>query len=397
MTRVVAIYFPQLHAIPENDRWWGKGFTDWTNVKKAQPLFPGHYQPRVPLDGHYDQSKREVIRRQVSLAREYGVDAFSHYHYWFEGKQLLQTPTNLFLEMKDLKIEFCLSWANETWSRRWDGQDHEILIEQRHTPRRELWEAHFQYLIRAWTDERALRIDGRPLFQIYRPAKIAQLGQMLDYWQTRARAYGIDGIHFTAVCQSSLPPWEIHRHFDSVMLFQPFFAHYSLAARHPSLTARIGGRIANMFPAAIANPAKKFVDDLSRPLRLPYDRTWREIVANRIDRVFTHFEGAFVDWDNTARYGNRAMLWDGATPERFERWMQRLLTKVETYPERQRLVFINAWNEWAEGAYLEPDERHRYAYLEALRRARASVAANRSGARVVAHEAPAPSVGDNGA
>ena len=370
MTKIVAIYFPQLHRVAENDRWWGDGFTDWTNVRKARPLFPAHYQPRVPLDGYYDQSRTEVIRRQVAMAREYGVDAFSHYHYWFEGKQLLETPTNLFLEMKDLEIEFCLSWANETWSRRWDGRDHEILIQQRHSPRPELWEAHFQYLIRAWTDPRALRVDGRPLFQIYRPDKIERIGEMFDYWQSRARAYGLDGIHFSAVCHYELPPWDVHRHFDSAMLFQPFVAHWTRSHRQHSRGPHLLAPLRRFVPEKLIARAWALRDRLHEPHRHDYDSTWQEIIDRAPERAITCFEGAFVDWDNTARYGKRATLWEGATPAKFEEWMRRLLAKVERYPERQRLVFINAWNEWAESAYLEPDERYGRGYLEALRNAR---------------------------
>ena len=203
------MYFPQLHAIPENDEWWGKGFTDWVNVKKARPLFDGHYQPRVPLDDYYyDQSKLEVLRWQVKLARSYGIYGFCHYHYWFDGKQLLETPTNLMLANKDIGMPFCLSWANETWSKRWDGRDHHILIQQTHPPDEESWSRHFDYLIRAWTDERAIKIDGRPVFVIYRPHRISKIDEMLSYWQDRARQSGLKGLYFIFQKQYDLPDYE---------------------------------------------------------------------------------------------------------------------------------------------------------------------------------------------
>jgi lipopolysaccharide biosynthesis protein len=178
LVRLIAFYFPQFHAIPENDEWWGNGFTDWVNVKGAQPQYPGHYQPRVPL-GHryYDQSHVDVLRWQVDLAKRHGVSGFCHYHYWFGGKQLLQTPTNLVLENKDIDLPFCLCWANETWSRRWDGRDHHILQEQTHTPDPALWRAHFEYLSRAWSDDRAIKINGRPLFLIYRAHRVEQIAE----------------------------------------------------------------------------------------------------------------------------------------------------------------------------------------------------------------------------
>ncbi|MGC9022906.1 MAG: glycoside hydrolase family 99-like domain-containing protein, partial [Dissulfurimicrobium sp.] len=185
--RPVAFYFPQFHAIPENDEWWGKGFTDWVNVKKARPQFKGHYQPRVPLGGrYYDQSKKDVIAWQIELARSYGLYGFCHYHYWFDGKQLLETPTNIFLESKELDFNFCLAWANETWSRRWDGRDHHILIQQTHIPDKDRWLAHFRYLIRAWSDERAIKIDGKPVFLIYRAHRIENIGEMFDFWREMA-------------------------------------------------------------------------------------------------------------------------------------------------------------------------------------------------------------------
>ncbi|MBL8512473.1 MAG: glycoside hydrolase family 99-like domain-containing protein, partial [Betaproteobacteria bacterium] len=166
----IALYFPQFHRIPENDRWWGEGFTDWTNVKKAKPQFEGHSQPRVPKDGrYYDQSEVETIRWQVGLAKSHGIYGFCHYHYWFDGKQLLEAPTNAMLDHPDIDFPFCLAWANETWSRRWDGRESDVLISQTHPPVKERWEQHFQYLIRAWKDPRAIKMDGKPVFLIYRP------------------------------------------------------------------------------------------------------------------------------------------------------------------------------------------------------------------------------------
>ena len=169
-SKIIAMYFTQLHTIPENDKWWGEGFTDWNNVRRAEPLFDGHFQPRVPLgSNYYDQSHLETIRGQVELAKSYGIYGFCHYHYWFDGKQLLETPTNLFLQNPGIDFPFCLSWANETWSKRWDGRDHDILIQQTHPATEESWLRHFEYLIKAWSDKRAIQIDGKPVFVIYRP------------------------------------------------------------------------------------------------------------------------------------------------------------------------------------------------------------------------------------
>ncbi|MBE9242842.1 glycoside hydrolase family 99-like domain-containing protein [Synechocystis salina] len=373
MVRLVALYFPQLHPIPENDQWWGKGFTDWVNVKKAQPLFPEHYQPRVPKNSnYYDQSQEETIRQQVKLAQEYGIYGFCHYHYWFDGKQLLETPTNIFLKNKDLDIKFCLAWANETWSRRWDGQDHDILQLQTHPPEVERWALHFDYLIQAWTDERAIKIDGKPVFLIYRPQKIYEIGKMFDYWQTKAKEYGLKGIFFIAINQYQLPEKNILRHFDGVMLFQPFFTAFNLKNKNLSIFKRAFLKLYKYLPL-------KFKDLLillqlktsDKPISTTfydYDEIWKNIIASKITSKLPVFEGAFVDWDNTARYGNRATIFEGATPEKFEYWLKNLVSKVSKKNDNEQLIFINAWNEWAESAYLEPDERYGLKYLESLKK-----------------------------
>jgi hypothetical protein len=374
--KVVAIYFPQLHAIPENDAWWGKGFTDWVNVERARPLYRGHNQPRVPLGGvYYDQSEPAVIRRQVAMAREYGVGAFCHYHYWFDGKQLLETPTDLFLGMKDLDMEFCLSWANESWSRRWDGQEHLVLQAQTHPPTKEAWGRHFDYLIKAWTDRRALRIDGRPLFLIYRSERIPELGNMLDYWRERARKHGIDGLYFMTVVQHLMPPTDTLRHFDALFLFQPFVSYFGLRDATPPTPWKHWSRLAlARVPSRYRLRAQTLLERCEGPTLTSYDRVWQRIIASKVEAPIRAYEGAFVDWDNTARYGRRATIYHGASPARFQHWMTKLVAKVGQRPVGERLIFLNAWNEWAEGAHLEPDEKSRFGYLEALRSALATAA-----------------------
>lgn len=378
MIRFIAIYFPQFHAIPENDRWWGAGFTDWVNVERARPLYPDHHQPRVPAGGRYDQSDARVIRRQVEMAREYGLSGFCHYHYWFEGKQLLETPTNLFLDMKDLDFPFCLSWANETWSRRWDGQEHHVLQLQTHTPSLAAWERHFQYLIKAWSDPRAIKIDGKPIFFIYRPDKIEKAGEMFDYWQTRARQYGVDGLYFVAVSQYKTPDWETLRHYDAVFRFQPAVATVTLAEANPPFYRRHFSRLRALIPRPLAIRLQAAIDRMHQPRILDYDDVWQKIIEQPVDRAITTLEGAYVDWDNTARYGKRATIYRGARPERFQHWLERLADKVRANqrPEEQ-LILINAWNEWAESAYLEPDTRWGDRYLQAVRNVAAQPAARR--------------------
>jgi Glycosyltransferase WbsX len=226
--KLIAMYFPQLHAIAENDEWWGKGFTDWNNVKTAVPQIDGQYQPRIPKDNnYYDQSKIETIRAQVKLAKDHGLYGFCHYHYWFDGKQLLETPTNLMLEHKDIDFPFCLSWANETWSRRWDAQEHQMLIQQTHPPTKESWRKHYDYLIKAWKDPRAIKVEGKPVFVIYRPQRIEKIDEMLAYWKELAIADGLKGLYFIFQKQFELPKRDSLKSFDAIFQFQPFEAIYA--------------------------------------------------------------------------------------------------------------------------------------------------------------------------
>lgn len=369
--RLIAFYLPQFHAIPENNSWWGEGFTEWTSVRKAGPLFRGHRQPRVPLDHQYrDLSDIKSIEWQVDLAKQYGIHGFCHYHYWFDGKQLLQKPTNLFMDAKYLDLEFCLAWANETWSRRWDGQDHHVLQLQTHEPDQRLWEQHFKYLINAWTDERAIRINNKPVFIIYRPHKITQLGNLFDYWQTRARSYGLDGIHFLTMKQYAFPDEACLRHFDGIIQFQPFDALHSMQRpAHPLSANNLARSLLSGQALALVEKTLYYLKSrYGSPALQDYDAVWSRIIEQAENLDDRWFPGAFVDWDNTARYGRRAMVFKGASPARFEYWLGKLLYTLQQKKRNQPYVFINAWNEWSEGTYLEPDQHSGYGYLEAVRR-----------------------------
>lgn len=369
LVKLVALYFPQLHAIPENDEWWGKGFTDWVNVKRAVPQFRGHFQPRVPLDDrYYDQSQMETLKWQISLAKKYGVHGFCHYHYWFEGKQLLETPTNMMLASKEIDFPFCLAWANETWSRRWDGRDHHILQEQTHRADKPMWERHFNYLFRAWSDDRSIRIDGKPVFLIYRSHRIDKIDEMFDFWRGLAHQRGLPGLFLIAMKQYEYPMPEVLKHFDGSMHFQPFEALYS-----PDYPGPVTDNSKLLRPFRLL-PEK--IQDLLRAIRYKffpaltfydYEAVWQQMLKVERDGGIPTFPGAFVDWDNTARYVNRARIFKGASPERFSYWFKQLVAETAKRPPPEQLIFLNAWNEWAEGSYLEPDARHGYKYLEAVK------------------------------
>ena len=368
--RALAFYFPQFHAIAENSAWWGEGFTDWVNVRRARPQFAGHAQPRVPLGGrYYDQSRKDTLEWQIDLARRHALAGFCHYHYWFDGKQLLETPTNLVLENRDLDFPFCLAWANETWSRRWDGRDHHVLQAQTHRPDPQLWRRHFEYLFRAWSDPRAITIDGRPVFLVYRAQLVQRLGEMIDLWREEAHRRGLPGLYLIAMKQFEFPVPEVLRHFDATMQFQPFEALFS-----PDFAGKVFETSA---PVMALRRLPERAQDLLRAIRYAwfsglsfydYDLVWKHILKVEREGGIPSFPGAFVDWDNTARYVKRARIFRNATPERFEHWFRQLVEVTASRPEPEHTIFVNAWNEWAEGAYLEPDERNGLAYLEALKR-----------------------------
>lgn len=369
--KLIAIYFPQFHAITENDNWWGKGFTDWDNVRSGTPQYPGHDQPRVPLNGnYYDQSRLETLHWQVDLARQYGVYGFCHYHYWFDGQQLLQTPTNLMRDNPDIDFPFCLSWANETWSRRWDGRDHHVLMKQTHPPTQISWRAHFDYLIRAWTDPRAIKVDGKPVFVIYRPQNIEKLEEMLEFWRTLAHQHGLPGLYFMFQKSYVLPNRSQLKCFDGMFQFQPFEAINSPGYNKDSIRHSLLFRMVRSLPERYQDWMRGFRAKFINELTLhDYETVWRALIEVRAEPGLTTFPGAFVDWDNSSRYKRRATIFKGATPQVFGHWFAKLIDSMPLRNLPENFVFLNAWNEWSESAYLEPDEKYGYQYLEAVRRA----------------------------
>jgi hypothetical protein len=369
--KVIPFYFPQFHAIPENDAWWGSGFTDWNNVRASRAQFPGHHQPRVPAgQRYYDPTDPAVLRWQVELARAHGLHGFCLYHYWFDGKLLLEQPAGLMLRDRTLDFPLCLAWANESWTRAWTGHATTVLIEQRHRPDPTLWKRHFEYLFPFWTDPRAITIDGRPVFLIYRPESIPGLEQMLDCWNELGAARGMPPVFLVAVKTHEFLHGHLPTFFDAVVKFQPREVYNSPSFERKSAFASPLLQRLRVLPEGLINVLSRLRHRVARLEKVDYDDVWSHIVESakadvREGRARV-FQGAFVDWDNSPRYGPKAKVYVGASPEQFEHWMSRLLDVVRGTPEP--LVFLNAWNEWAEGAYLEPDERHGMAYLEAIRR-----------------------------
>ncbi|WP_028403413.1 glycosyltransferase WbsX family protein [Ectobacillus panaciterrae] len=343
--KIIAFYLPQFHRIPENDQWWGEGFTEWTNTRRAQPLFHRHYQPREPLNNYYYNLTDPTTRRwQAEIAKKYGIYGFCYYHYWFKGKQLLERPFNEVLRLGEPDFPFCLSWANESWTRTWDGGNNDILIGQEYG-HREDWKKHFDYLLKAFLDNRYIRINNKPVFLIYRPELIQHCEEMLNFWNDLAKEAGLDGIYFIRTLNGF--PYVEKNGFDASVEFEPMYT-----LRHDYL------------------PNPHILDSPYRPMFADYDATWDRIVS-RVPQDKNNnpiIPGAFVDWDNTARLKKNALIYRGATPEKFGKYLSVRIQRAKSI-YNSNYLFINAWNEWAEGTYLEPDKRYGFRYLEEVKKA----------------------------
>jgi hypothetical protein len=338
--KLIAFYLPQFHAIPENDKWWGRGFTEWTNVTKAVPQFIGHHQPQLPIDGGlYDLHNIEVMKRQIELARQYGIGGFCFHHYWFGGKRLLEKPVNNFLAHEEFAMPFCLCWANENWTRRWDGLENEVLIAQNHSPADDL--AFIEEAARYFRDKRYIRINDEPLFIVYRPLLFPDIKETVKLWRDYCRRTDIGEIYIAGVNAFAFNnPQEFG--FDAVVEFPPnnFFSN-DITDQIFTMNSSFGGRI--------------------------YDYTCCVERSNHFKRDgFITFKGVMPGWDNTARKPNNPAIFYGSNPQIYQRWLESViqLTKISVSSEHQ-IVFINAWNEWAEGAHLEPDRKYGYGNLQA--------------------------------
>lgn len=340
--RLIAFYLPQYHPIPENDRWWGKGFTEWTNVTRARPLFPGHHQPQLPADlGFYDLRVPETRAEQAALAREYGIHGFCYYHYWFNGKHLLERPFAEVLASGQPDFPFCLCWANENWTRRWDGAEQEILIGQNYGDDDD--RAHIHWLLQAFRDPRYIRIGDKPLMLIYRAHHLPNPRRTLDIWRREARKAGIGDLFMCRVENFANERDDPHAlGFDASVDFQPDWK--TLADDHPEVVLPNGHIVVDYALQAEAQ--------LQRPAPAHY-----------------RFPGVTPGWDNSARRKQKAFIIADSTPEAYGYWLETTIRQTLQRPEEERIVFVNAWNEWAEGNHLEPDQRYGRAYLEATRRA----------------------------
>lgn len=360
MTKVIAAYLPQYHVIPENSKWWGEGYTDWVGVKVAKPQYKGHLQPNVPLKGYYDLSDWQVLDEQAKLARAYGVYGFQIYHYWFNSnQQLLQTPSENLLKHKEIDINFLFAWDNSSWVRTWsniknsnqwaptmdkvDDKGRSMLAEVIYGCEED-WKKHFDYLLPFFKDDRYIKINNKPAFTIFNPFNDTNtLQNMCEYWNKLAVQAGFDGMAIISAANRK------NVRFEYVYRYEPF----SSCSFRESLERKI----------------KQFISkETKKPMFYDYDSHWKRILKNtEKETKEKFFPGAFVMFDDTPRRGNKARIVKGAAPEKFESYFSRLLEICEE--KQYEYVFLTAWNEWGEGAYLEPDKANNYAYLEALKRA----------------------------
>ncbi|GHV73370.1 hypothetical protein AGMMS49940_06720 [Spirochaetia bacterium] len=343
----LAIYLPQYHSIPENDAAWGKGFTEWTNVKNAVPLFDGHYQPHIPDKniGYYNLRDPEVLVRQAAMAREYGIYGFAFYHYWFNGKRLLETPLDNMLQEGKPDFPFLFIWANENWTRRWDGMDNEIIIKQDYSQEDDL--IHIQYLCEnVFIDNRYIKIDNKPVFIIYRTELFPDIKRTTEIWRREVKRYGFDDIYLVRVehfASSNIKPSAIN--FDAAMEFAPHIKNAK-------------------------NIYNNYKDSILQYTRIDYN----DIVANAIARSYDHkvYRCVFPSWDNTARKKDNITIYSNPSymSQLFSYYLSSIIDyTVQHLSEKEQFVFINAWNEWGEGCHIEPDVKNEYKYLEAIKNA----------------------------
>lgn len=365
--KVIAFYLPQFHEIPENNEWWGEGFTEWTNVKKATPLYENHNQPRVPLDdNYYNLLDENTLQWQDHLAQEYGVYGFCFYHYWFDGHLLLQKPVEMYRDNKNLKTHYCICWANEHWTNAWSGGTPKVLIQQKYGGEKE-WREHFYYLLPFFNDKRYIKHENRPLLIIYRPEIIDCLPEMLNYLNRLAKHEGFDGIDFayqhagytvSPKCNESLFTYALEYHPNCAQVFMSIEKNGYLEKIKKSLVTFVEDKL---------HFNLREIKNHDRLKHYDYDVLWKYInqMKPRNDKCVP---GAFVDWDNTPRRGKKGFVVDGANPNKFEKYFTKEILKAKNEYKKD-MIFIFSWNEWAEGGYLEPDTKNQYGYLEAIKKA----------------------------
>jgi lipopolysaccharide biosynthesis protein len=352
--RPIAFVLPQFHPIPENDAWWGKGFTEWTNVTKAKPLFEGHYQPHLPTDlGFYDLRLPEARVAQAELAKAYGIHGFCYYHYWFNGKRLLNQPIDGMLKQKELDMPFMLCWANENWTRRWDGMESDILMQQNYSFEDD--KEHMRWLCKdVFSDKRYIRVDDKPVFVVYRHNLFPDIKKTAKIWRDIAvKEFGYKDLYLfiTESFGNKIDPNKIG--FDATIEFSP------LDVIKNKIEIKHKDSLFNMFK----NKKKALKIDF-RDFQLGVkDCMYRQLPDYKL------YRGVTPSWDNTARKKENWIVAKGSSPELYYKWLKHVVTHFKPYSKEENFIFINAMNEWAEGNHLEPCIKYGTAYLEATKKA----------------------------
>ena len=350
--RSIAFYLPQYHPIPENDQWWGRGFTEWRNVTKAAPLFTGHYQPHLPADlGFYDLRLSEILEEQAEMAGEYGIHGFMFYHYWFNGRRILETPINNYLKNQKPDFPFCLCWANENWSRNWDGQTNDVLLKQEYGPDDDIH--HMQYLCRnVFSDNRYIKINGKPIFAVYRTESFPDIKKTAEIWRNIAIKEGFPDLYLIRVESfiGGIDPVSIG--FDASIEFQPDWNNLPRRLR-PSFSDKFISFFNNSIPALESNHVFLYKDLIKAALSKPAP-------------TYKRFPGITPMWDNTSRRKNNSYIFHDSHPELFSQWLEEIINRFKPFSQEENFIFINAWNEWAEGCHLEPCLKWANGYLKAV-------------------------------
>ena len=358
--KILAYYLPAFHEIPENNEWYGKGFTEWDNTKKGCPKFKHHYQPRIPENNnYYDLTNLDTLRWQSKIARENKIDGFCFYHYWFNGRLILEKPSYLLLQNKDIDIDFCFAWANEPWRKTWhEGVgDSEMLIDQEYSDPQD-WVNHYNYFREFFLDDRYIKVNNKPLLLIYRLSSIPDFKNKLEIFDEMAKKDGFSGIQIVNMLTSDmdLQNESIYQNVD----FEPIRTMHTHEAYAFSCW-----RIKRMLYNKLVyhnNLSKRIFDTIN------YKKFYKAIVKHQFKRRENYYHSCFVDWDNTPRKGNRGVIMKGASPRIFEHSFKKIYESCTNSNDEAKLIFIFAWNEWGEGGYLEPDEKFGDGYLQAIRR-----------------------------
>jgi lipopolysaccharide biosynthesis protein len=353
--RALAFYLPQFHPVPENDEWWGKGFTEWTNVAKARALFKGHYQPQLPSDlGFYDLRLPEVQEEQAALARQYGLHGFCYYHYWFSGRRILERPVNSMVALGKPDFPFCLCWANENWTRRWDGHDNEVLLKQVYSPADDI--KHIRSLIPVFKDSRYIKVDGKPFFLVYRIGHLPEPAETIRRWREEAAKAGLPGLYLANVesfvddrgAAGRLP-------LDAAVEFAPDWA---------CLPPRV--MPAGFLPRILR---RRLIKSVWWKNRVHDYNGLRDRMLAKPGPSYLRYPGVTPSWDNSPRKREDAIILQNASPQGYEQWLKAVVKRFNPPSREENFVFINAWNEWAEGNHLEPCRKWGRGYLEATQRA----------------------------